>query len=212
MKIILFGASGHIGSAIADELLSRGHEVTAVTRTGAGDDKPGLTVKPGDATDPAAVADLVAGHDAVASAVGPKIGVDDDEQILLGTAKSMVEALPKAGVRRLVVLGGAGSLEVAPGLKVIDKPDFPAMWKANAQAQTKVLELLRTVDELDWTFISPAALIEPGERTGVFRVGGDTLLVGPDGKSRISIPDYAVAFADELEQGTAIRRRISVAY
>ncbi|WP_367138565.1 NAD(P)-dependent oxidoreductase [Saccharothrix sp. HUAS TT1] len=212
MKIALFGASGHIGSAIADELLSRGHEVTAVTRSGSGDARPGLTVKSGDITDPETVIALVEGHDAVASAVGPKVGVENDEEILLGAARSLVEALPKTDVRRVVVLGGAGSLKTPSGERVVDNPHFPAMWKANALAQIAVLDLFRTVDDLDWTFISPAAHIEPGERTGEYRVGGDDLLVDENGDSNISIPDYAVAFVDELEKGNAIKRRIGVAY
>lgn len=212
MKVLLLGASGHIGSQIRDELLARGHEVTAASRRGVGPDRPGLTWKSCDARDPGAVAELAAGHDAVACAIGPKPGIENDEEVFLGTAKSLIEALPAAGVRRLVILGGAGSLEVAPGVTLVTTPDFPAMYKANALAQSAVLALYRTVEHLDWTFVSPAAMIAPGERTGKFRVGGDQLLTDEDGKSFISIEDYAVAFADELERGDAPRRRISIAY
>ncbi|MFG3496012.1 NAD(P)-dependent oxidoreductase [Streptomyces sp. NPDC047928] len=214
MKVLLFGASGNIGSAIADELLSRGHTVTGVTRTGElrGGDREGLTVAAGDVTDAATVAELAPGHDAVASAVGPRLGVDDDRKILVGATQALIEGLRRGDVTRLVVLGGAGSLEVSPGVRVIDNPNFPAMWKANALAQSEALGLYREVDDLDWTFISPAALIEPGERTGTYRRGGDQLLVDADGKSRITIPDYAVAFVDELERGEAVKQRITVAY
>ncbi|MET9464327.1 NAD(P)H-binding protein [Streptomyces sp. NPDC006544] len=215
MKILLFGASGHIGSAIAGELLSRGHSVTGVTRTGdiAGNGHEGLTVVAGDATSADTVAELSAqGYDAVASAVGPKLGVDDDHKIIVGAAHALIEGLTRSGVRRVVVLGGAGSLEVAPGVKVIDNPNFPAVWKQNALAQTEALGLYRQADALDWTFISPAAQIEPGERTGAYRVGGEQLLVDAEGKSRISIEDYAVAFADVLERGDAVQSRITVAY
>jgi uncharacterized protein len=214
MKIVLFGASGKIGRIIADELLLRGHRVTGVTRGGnvAGFTELAMIVKTGDVVNPDVVADLVKDHDAVASAVGPQLGVDDDEAILVGAARSLIAALRKVDVRRLVVLGGAGGLEVSPGIRVVDKPGFPTMWKKNALAQIKVLELYREVADLDWTVISPPALIEPGERTGTYRIGGDQLLVDAEGISRISIADYAIAFVDELEHGNAIRRRITVAY
>ncbi|MFD5144656.1 NAD(P)-dependent oxidoreductase [Streptomyces sp. NPDC058401] len=215
MNILLFGASGHIGSAIAGELLSRGHAVTGVTRTGeiAGTSHEGLKVIAGDATNADTVAELSAqGYDAVASAVGPKLGVDDDHKIIVGAATALIEGLTRSGVRRVVVLGGAGSLEVSPGVKVIDNPNFPAVWKQNALAQSEALALYRQAGSLDWTFISPAAQIEPGERTGTYRVGGEQLLVDAEGKSQISIADYAVAFVDELERGDAIQARITVAY
>lgn len=215
MKVVVFGASGNIGSVITDELLSRGHEVTGVTRTGVleGADRPGLTVRAGDVTDPDAVAELVKGHDAVASAVGPKVGVENDAVILVGAARTLITILRKSEVTRIVVLGGAGSLDVDHGVRLIDTPGFPAMWKNNALAQGEVLALYRDVDDLDWTFISPPALIEPGRRTEVYRVGDDDrLLVDAEGRSRISIADYAVAFVDELEHGDAVRRRITVAY
>jgi len=210
----LFGAGGKIGRVIADELLLRHHLVTGVTRGGnvAAPYGSAMTVRAANVTNPDVVADLIAGHDAVASAVGPQIGVDNDETILLGAARSLITALRRANVRRLVILGGAGGLEVAPGVRVVDAPDFPAMWKANALAQIKALALYREVEDLDWTVVSPAAIIEPGERTGKFRIGGDQLLVDAEGRSRISIADYAIAFVNELERGEAIRRRITVAY
>ncbi|MEV3936354.1 NAD(P)H-binding protein [Glycomyces sp. NPDC049804] len=212
MKILLFGANGHIGSAIRDELLARGHEITAASRTGTGPDLHGLSWEACDVLDTEAVAALAKGHDAVASAVGPKVGVENDEKTILGAARSLIEALPAAGVRRLVVLGGAGSLEVAPGVTLVSTPQFPAQWKANALAQSAALDLYRTVGGLDWTFVSPAALIEPGPRTGEFRVGGDRLLKDGEGKSRVSIADYAVAFADAIEDARTFQRRICVAY
>ena len=214
MRIALFGAGGKIGRVIADELLLRSHQVTGVTRGGnvADSAELAMTVKAADVTNPDVVADLIKDHDAVASAVGPRLGVDDDEAILVGTARSLITAMRKAKLRRLIVLGGAGGLEVFPGARVVDQPDFPPMWKKNALAQINALELYRKVDDLDWTVVSPAAAIEPGERTGMYRLGDDQLLVGADGKSRISIADYAIAFVDELERGNAIRRRITVAY
>lgn len=216
MKVLLFGASGNIGRAIAQELLSRGHRVTGVTRRGVveldGGAHEGLTVVSGDATDPAVVASLAPGHDAVASAVGPAVGRENDREIIVGATRALIEGLRKAGVTRLVTIGGAGSLEVAPGKRVLDSPDFPAMWRANAEAQTEALGLYREVEDLEWTFVSPAAHIGDGPRTGTFRVGGDQLLKDEQGNSDITYADYAVAFVDELERGNAIRRRISVAY
>jgi putative NADH-flavin reductase len=214
VKVLLFGASGNIGRAIAEELLSREHTVTGVTRRGEveGLTHERFTAVAGDATDPATVAAFAPSHDVVASAVGPKVGQENDRDTIVGTTKALIEGLRKAGVARLVTIGGAGSLEVAPGRRVIDNPNFPAMWKANAEAQSEALGLYREIDDLEWTFVSPAAHIGPGERTGVFRVGGDQLLTDSAGQSDITYADYAVAFVDELEQNTAIRRRISVAY
>lgn len=214
MKVLLFGASGHIGRAIAQELLSREHSVTGVTRRGAvdGPEHERFTAVAGDATDPATVAALAVGHDAVASAVGPAIGRENDRDIIVGTARALIEGLRRAGVARLVTIGGAGSLEVAPGKRVLDDPKFPAMWRANAEAQSEALTLYREVEDLDWTYVSPAANIGEGERTGAFRVGGDRLLTDERGKSGISYADYAVAFVDELERAAAVRRRMTVAY
>jgi hypothetical protein len=115
-------------------------------------------------------------------------------------------------VKRLLVVGGAGSLEIAPGLQVVDTPDFPPQWKESALGARDALELLKAEQGLDWTMLSPAALIEPGERTGRFRLGGDQLLVDGEGASRISLQDYAVAMIDELERPAHIGRRFTVAY
>lgn len=215
MKILVFGASGAIGRAITAELLARGHTVTAATRSGAPIEGLVVQVVTGDASDAGSVARLAAGKDAVASATGPRRGGDaeDPEDSLLNAARGLAEGLRRAGVSRLVVVGGAGSLEVTPGQRLVDTPGFPPAWKTTALAHARTLdEVYREIDDLDWTYVSPAGVIGPGERTGEFRVGGDRLLVGDDGQSRISIPDYAIAFADELEDGAAFRRRITVAY
>jgi uncharacterized protein len=216
MKVLVFGGTGAIGRAVTAELLERGHTVTAATRSGA--PVEGLVVQAvtGDAADPAAVARLAVGQDAVASAVGPRRGgpdgAEDPETSLVGAARGLTEGLPRAGVRRLAVVGGAGSLLVAPGERLLDTPGFPAAAKPTALAHARMLDFLRGVADLDWSYLSPAGVIGPGERTRAFRVGGDQLLVDESGASRISIPDYAIAFADELERGDAIRRRITVAY
>ena len=214
MKVVVFGASGAIGRAITGELLARGHTVTAATRSGG--PVEGLVVRnvTGDASDPVSVARLAAGQDAVAAATGPRRGGDEDpEDSLIGAARGLAEGLRRAGVRRLVVVGGAGSLEIAPGQRLLDTPDFPPAWKPAALAHARVLdEVYREIEDLDWTYVSPAGVIGPGERTGEFRVGGDQLLTDESGQSRISIADFAIAFADELEHPEALRRRITVAY
>jgi putative NADH-flavin reductase len=214
MKVVVFGASGAIGRAIAAELLARGHTVTGATRSGA--PVEGLVVQSvtGDAADPASVARLAAGQDAVASATGPSRGSHEDpEASLLSASRGLIGGMRRAGARRLVVVGGAGSLLAASGQRLIDTPGFPDAAKPVALAHARALdEVYREIEDLDWTYISPAAVIGPGERTGEFRIGGDELLTDASGASRISIPDFAIAFADEIEQADALRRRITVAY
>jgi uncharacterized protein len=214
MKVVVFGASGAIGRAITAELLARGHSVTGATRSGS--PVEGLVVQAvtGDAADPASVARLAAGQDAVACAIGPRRSPGEDPELsLVSAARGLAEGLRRAGVRRLVVVGGAGSLRVAPDQRLVDTPGFPGEAKPTALAHARALdEVYRGIEDLDWTYISPAPVIGPGERTGEFRVGGDDLLADESGESRISIPDFAIAFTDELEHGDAFGRRITVAY
>jgi putative NADH-flavin reductase len=143
--------------------------------------------------------------------VPPRDGTDPKGPFLALNA-ALVEAARAAGVRRLVIVGGAGSLEVAPGQAVVDQPGFPEAVVAEARAHSDALDFYRTVDDLDWTYISPAADIAPGARTGVFRLGGDQLLTDEHGNSRISAEDYAIALVDELETPAHPRARMSVAY
>ncbi|MFH9887252.1 NAD(P)-dependent oxidoreductase [Streptomyces luteogriseus] len=216
MKILLIGATGMIGSRVAAEALSRGHEVTAATRSGSADAlprHPELTALALDASVADEVARAAAGHDVVISAVSPPRDGSDPATPLLATYRSLADGLRTAAVRRLVVVGGAGSLKTASGQDRVDTPDFPAMYKAESLAQREVLRLLRAeVTDLDWTYVSPADEIAPGERTGTFRLGGDDLLTAEDGTSFISAEDYAVALVDEVEKSTAVRRRITLAY
>jgi uncharacterized protein len=197
MKIVVFGSTGMIGSRIATELEQRGHEVIGASRaTGT------------DITDPASVAAAVTGADAVVSAVAAR-GVD---YTLHDVARSVVDGLRRASVKRLVIVGGAGSLEVAPGLRLMDTPDFPDEFKAEAGQGADALALFQRISDLDWTYVSPAAFIHPGERTGHYRLGGDQLLVDEKGNSEISAEDYAIGIADLLERGAHPRARVAVAW
>lgn len=209
MKIAIFGAGGTIGRRVAREALSREHEATAVARDPARLDlsHERLRSVKGDALDPAGVAAAVSGHDAVISAVGPRGGAP---RVVVDAARSLVEGTRRAGVRRLLVVGGAGSLEVAPGRQLVDTPGFPAAWKPVALAHREALGVYRTAD-LDWTYLSPAALIEPGPRTGRYRSGTAQLVVGAKGESRISAEDLAAALLDELERPRFVRKRLTVA-
>jgi putative NADH-flavin reductase len=197
MKIVVFGSTGMIGSRIATELEQRGHEVIGASRaTGA------------DITDPASVAAAVIGADAVVSAVAAR-GVD---YTLTDVARSSVDGLRRAGVKRLVIVGGAASLEVAPGLRLMDTPDFPDEYKVEASQGIDALAFFQSSSDLDWTYVSPAAVIHPGERTGSYRLGGNQLLVDENGNSEISAVDYAIGIVDLLEQGAHPRSRVTVAW
>lgn len=207
MKIALIGATGFVGSAILSESLNRGHAVTAiVTNPDKLPSHPNLMPVKGDVAERGKLASTIAGHDVVVSAYNP--GKDEDGQ---GT-RSIIEAVKQSDVHRLVAVGGAGSLEVAPGKRLVDQPDFPAEWKDGSLKTAAFLQQLRDETELDWTFICPAAILAPGERTGRYRIGGDQLMTGSDGESRISLQDYAVAFLDEVEGANHPRERIAVAY
>jgi len=207
VKIAIIGATGLVGTKILSEALDRGYEVTAIVRNPEGlPTHPKLKAARGDATETAELASLVAGHEAVISAFNP--GKDES-----GTGpRSIIDAVKRSGVERLLVVGGAGSLEIAPGKRLVDQPDFPAQWKDGALRTAAFLDQLRGETGLDWAFVSPAAMLAPGERTGHYRVGGDQLLTDSNGESRISLEDYAVAMLDETERPQHHRRRFSVAY
>lgn len=212
MKIAVIGA-GNIGRVVIGEALSRGHTVTAIVRDPAKLtlSHPALSAAAGDVTDAASIAAAVAGHDAVVSAIGPNHAIGNID-ILPQSVSTLIAALKQAGVRRLLVVGGAGSLEVAPGLRLYDTPEFPEAWRPAAKKHGEGLAILRAETALDWTFFSPAAIIEPGQRTGKFRLGGDQLLADASGNSRISIEDFAVAVVDELETPAHLRQRFTIAY
>jgi putative NADH-flavin reductase len=155
------------------------------------------------------VADAVAGADAAVVAVSARAGDFSG----LDLNRAVVAGLRKAGVRRLIVVGGAGSLEVAPGQRLLDTPDFNPEWKPEALEHAEVLDTFyRKIDDLDWTYVSPAAYIHPGERTGKYRLGGEQLLTDESGKSEVSAEDYAIAIADLLESGEHARERVTAAW
>jgi len=210
MNIALFGATGTIGRRIAQEALSRGHHVTAIARKPGGFDlkHANLKVVAGDATDADTVARLVTGHDAAVSAISPR---GDAPEKLTTVAHALVEGVKRGGGKRLVVVGGAGGLEVALGVRVVDTPNFPAFLKPIALAHIAAYDVYRNAD-IDWTFFAPPALIQPGERTGRYRTGTDLLIVDAKGNSTISAEDYAVALIDELEKPQFPRRRFTAAY
>jgi putative NADH-flavin reductase len=203
MKIAVTGASGNAGSRITAELARRGHRVTAIARNPEKiADVPNVTAVQGDANDRAALAKLWAGHDAAISSIH---FLASDPEALIGAAKD-------SGVGRYLVVGGAGSLEVAPGVRLVTTPSFPPQYKAEAEKGAAFLDRLRQEPELNWSFLSPSALFVAGERTGEFRLGTDQLLVAADGKSWISFEDFAVALADEIERPAHLRQRFTVGY
>jgi putative NADH-flavin reductase len=194
MKIAVYGATGAIGSAIVDEATSRGHDVTRISRRG-GD----LT---GDALDPAFATGVAEKHDVIVSAIGPSRTADDGTRF----ADSIANLIATLGARRLIVVGGAGSLTVN-GVRLLDTPEFPEAYKAEALKGAASLALLRaSADDVDWTYLSPAPVILPGVRTGSYKVG----LESPVG-DQISIEDYAVALLDEIEAPAHVRTRFTVA-
>ena len=202
-KIAIIGATGNVGSRLLEEALRRGHTVTAIARdTSTLPARDGVTAQSVDVLDADALAAAVAGHDAVFSAA----------RFATVSEPAVVEPVKRSGVRRLLVVGGAGSLYAAPGQRVLDLPGFPDAYKPEASAGAAFLDALRHERELDWTFISPSAEFVPGARTQKFRLGVDELLVDSSGRSWISFDDYAIAFLDEFESDAHIRQRITVGY
>lgn len=212
MNIVLIGASGFIGSALRKELLARGHAVHAlVSNPHKLEPAAGLTVTPVDVLDVDALARAIGRPDAVIAAFSGHAQKDVRGYYVRGF-RAILAAVKRVPGLRLLAVGGAGSLDVAPGVQLVDTPTFPAAYKGTAEGARDALRLLRDEPELDWTMLSPSALIAPGQRTGRFRLGVDDLLVGVDGKSSISVEDYAVAMVDELERPQNRRRRFTVGY
>jgi uncharacterized protein len=203
MKIAVIGASGNVGSRIVAELAHRGHAISAIARhPDLIPPQPNVTAKQGDAADAGSLAGLLAGHDVAISSIH---FLDSDPIKLITAAR-------ESKVGRYLVVGGAGSLEIAPGVALVTTPEFPVAYKAEAEAGAAFLALLRQQSGLNWTFLSPSALFVAGERTGKFRLGSDQLLTAADGRSWISFEDFAFALADEIEHPAHIRQRFTVGY
>ncbi len=203
MNIAIIGATGRVGTRLIDEALRRGHRVTALARTASRlPARENLITRDVDATDNQALAAALAGNDVA-------ISTARFEQL---KAPQVVGPVKSAGVPRLLVVGGAGSLFVAAGTQLVDTPGFPAAYKGEALAGRDFLNTLRGESDLDWTFLSPSALFEPGERTGKYRAGQDALLADDAGKSWISMEDYAIAMLDEIEKPAHSRQRFTVGY
>ena len=202
-KIAIIGATGRAGSQLLEEALRRGHSVTAIARNPAKiGARAGVVSKAVDALDAAALEAAVAGHDVVISAA----------HFSTLPAAAVIGPVKKAGVKRLLVVGGAGSLLLPGGGRVIDSPGFPAEYKAEAGAGAEFLAVLRQEKDLDWSFLSPSAEFVEGERTGHFRLGKDDLLVSAEGRSWITFADYAIALLDEVEKPAHSRQRFAVGY
>lgn len=202
-KIAIIGATGRAGSQLLEEALRRGHSVTAIARdTSKLGERAGVVSKNLDVLDAQALQAAVAGHDVVISAA----------HFATIPASAVIGPVKQAGVKRLLVVGGAGSLLLPDGSRVIDAANFPAEYKAEASAGAQFLEALRQEQELDWSFLSPSALFVEGERRGTFRLGKEHLLVDGEGQSQISFADFAIALLDEVEKPAHSRQRFTVGY
>lgn len=213
MQIALIGATGFVGSPVLVELLNRGHQVTVLARNPAKvSAQPNLTVVAADALDAAQVAQAVAGHDAVVSAYNPGWTEPKIYDLFLQGSAAIVDGVKRAGLKRLLVVGGAGSLFVAPGVQLVDTPPFPAEYKQGALAAREALNQLKLETSLDWSFVSPPIGLAPGARTGQYRTGLDDLLPGVgEAPAGISVADLAVAIVDELETPRHLQKRFTVA-
>jgi uncharacterized protein len=216
MKLVVFGATGNVGQRVAAEALRRGHEVTGVVRDPEAVQSPDPRVRlvKGDATNADSVAEVVRGADAVVSAISPRPNARGlPAPSLSANARALAKGLRAADVKRVLYVGGASSLEVAPGKALADTPDFPEAYRAEAREGREALDVFRNEAKgLDWSYLSPAAEIAPGKRTGKYRTTDDKLLVDDKGKSFITFEDYAVAVLDELERPQHVAKRFGVAY
>jgi len=215
MKVALIGASGFVGKAVLNELLQRDHQVTAIVRHPEKlQPQDDLTVIGADATDVNALASAIKGNDAAISTfnagwTNPNLYAD-----FLGGSKSVQAGVKASGVKRLLVVGGAGSLFIN-GSQLVDSPDFPAEYKAGATAARDYLNELKQETELDWVFLSPAIEMHPGTsgvRTGHYRKGLENPVFNESGRSILSVEDLAVVIVDEIEQANHSRQRFTAAY
>lgn len=214
MKVAIIGATGFVGPKVVTEALNRGHEVTAFARNPEKlevENSERLTKQSADVYDTDILANLLVGHDAVISTFNAGWTNPNLYNDFLTGAKSIQQAAKQAGVKRLIVVGGAGSLYIH-GAQLVDGPHFPAEYKPGATAARDYLNELRKEEELDWTFLSPAINLHPGERTANFRLGTEEPVFNAEGKSDISAEDLAVALINELEEGQFIKKRFTLGY
>ena len=203
MKIAIIGATGNVGTRLVNEALNRHHAVTGIARdTSKLTRRTGLSPATGDVIKPDMLLPLLKGHDVIINSLRFQ-GIDP---------QALIDLVRSTGVKRFLVVGGAASLEIAPGQILLNTPNFPPAYKPEASAAKAFLDALRNVQDLDWTYLSPSAFFGPGERTGKFRLADNTLLTAADGKSSISYEDYAVAMLDEIEHPKHIRARFTVGY
>ena len=214
-NVVLIGASGFVGTAILSELLNRGNKVTAIVRN---PDKisisnSNLSVVKTDVSDAESIAKVSEGKDAIISAYNPGWTNPNIYEDTLKNYPLILQAAKQSGVKRLLIVGGAGTLFCAPGLRVVDSGAIPDSIIGGVKSLGEFyLNTLMNEHDIDWVFFSPAGALEPGERTGKFRLGKDDLIVDADGKSHISVEDYAVAMVDELEKPAHHQERFTIGY
>jgi uncharacterized protein len=213
MKIVLIGASGFVGGYILTEALNRGHYVTGIVRN------PEKLINyqnfkriKGDVYNEIELSRLITGHDAVISAFNPGWGNQQIRELSVKGTRSIINAVKISGVKRILIIGGAGSLEIQPGKQLVDTPDFPQEYKDGALGAREALNILKKEDALDWSFVSPSVTLKPDKRTGKFRLGEDALLLNEKGESIISTQDLAMAIIDEIENPHHIKKRFTVGY
>ncbi len=213
MRIALIGATGFVGGFIMNEALERGHKVTGISRHPEKLKESGnLRAVKADVFIKNEISEAVEHHDAVISAYNPGWNNPDIYELYIKAANAIMDEVKASGVKRIIVIGGAGSLEVNPGVQLVDTPGFPKEYKAGALGARDALNLIKQINDLDWTFISPSIILQPGSRTGKFRFGDDKLITDKNGESRISVQDLAYAVLDEVENPKYIKRRFTVGY
>jgi uncharacterized protein len=205
MKIAIIGATGNVGTRLVNEALSRHHAVTGIARDASKlPARTGLSATVGDVSKPDQLIPLLKGHDVIISSLRFQSQSPPPQQL--------IDLVRRSGVKRYLVVGGAASLEIAPGQILLNAPNFPPAYKPEASAGKAFLDALHEVKDLDWTYLSPSAFFGPGERTGKFRLADNTLLTAADGKSSISYEDYAIAMLDEIETPKHVRGRFTIGY
>lgn len=213
MKISIIGATGFVGRALVAEALLRHHQVTAISRhSNQLSQHAHLITAAGDITDIPWLTSRLKGQDVVISAFNGGWQNPNLYQDTVAGNQAILQAVQKSMVKRFIVVGGAGSLKTTAGIDLIDSPDFPAEIKPGAQAMREFKNQLQSIDSLDWTYVSPAAMLEEGERTETFRLGGDQLLMNGNTPAKISVEDFAVAILDEVNNSQFIRQQFTAAY